>query len=115
MVINLQVLYIKNLHRKASQDDLHAIFGHWQDGSWPKLTLLTGRMGGQAFANFQSEFMQPDAVLALVPHVTAGVSAASDALAEVNGYLVKDKPLIISYGNSQQPPATSTPCTSVPL
>ena len=58
LLVALQVLYIKNLHRKASLDDLCAIFGHWQAGTWPKLRLLTGRMGGQAFAHFQGELIQ---------------------------------------------------------
>ncbi|CAI7996090.1 RNA-binding protein 41 [Geodia barretti] len=77
------VLYIKNIHRKTTLDDLSAIFGHWQDGVWPKIRLLTGRLGGQAFAEFQD------------------VGVASEALEAVNGYVVREKPLVISYGHQQ--------------
>jgi hypothetical protein len=77
------VLYIKNIHRKTSLDDLSAIFGHWQDGVWPKIRLLTGRLGGQAFAEFKD------------------VGVASEALEAVNGYVVREKPLVISYGHQQ--------------
>lgn len=55
VLITPQVLYIKNLHRKVTLDDLQAIFGHWREGPWPELRLLTGKMGGQAFAHFQGQ------------------------------------------------------------
>ena len=54
----MQVLYIKNLHPKASEDDLQAVFGLFrQEGSeWPKIRLMTGRMRGQAFIEFDCEY-----------------------------------------------------------
>ncbi len=45
--IVLQVLYLKNLHSKVSADDLRALFG-----GGPQIRLLTGRMRGQAFLEF---------------------------------------------------------------
>ena len=51
------VLYLKNLHPKVTEDDLHAIFGHHQSqtGEKLKIRLLTGRMKGQAFVEFPSK------------------------------------------------------------
>ena len=53
------VLYLKNLHPKVTEDDLHAIFGHHQSQASEKLKirLLTGRMKGQAFVEFPSKNM----------------------------------------------------------
>ena len=53
-----QMLYIKNLHPKASVNDLLAIFGlfHREDSEWPKIRLMTGRMRGQAFVEFDCKF-----------------------------------------------------------
>lgn len=50
-------LYLKNLHHKISEEDLMAVFGHYQTQCNGKLTfrLLTGRMKGQAFVEFPSE------------------------------------------------------------
>ncbi|XP_064404701.1 RNA-binding protein 41-like isoform X2 [Halichondria panicea] len=42
-----KVLYLKNLHSKVSADDLRALFG-----GGPQIRLLTGRMRGQAFLEF---------------------------------------------------------------
>lgn len=51
------VLYLKNLHPKVTEEDLHAIFGHHQSQTSEKLKfrLLTGKMKGQAFVEFPSK------------------------------------------------------------
>lgn len=56
---DLQVLYVKNLHPKVSTDDLRAVFGHFysrgggeEQEEWPKVKVMTGRMKGQAFVEF---------------------------------------------------------------
>lgn len=56
---DLQVLYVKNLHPKVSADDLRAVFGHFysrgggeEQEEWPKVKVMTGRMKGQAFVEF---------------------------------------------------------------
>jgi len=48
------ILYLKNLHHKVTEDDLCAVFGHHQSQTSEKLKirLLTGRMKGQAFVQF---------------------------------------------------------------
>ena len=54
------ILYLKNLHPKVSEQDLQAIFGHHQSQTTEKLKyrLLTGRMKGQAFVEFPSKRFQ---------------------------------------------------------
>ena len=51
------ILHLKNLHHKVTEDDLHAVFGHHQSKTSEKLKirLLTGRMKGQAFVKFPSK------------------------------------------------------------
>lgn len=54
------ILYLKNLHPKVTEEDLQAIFGHHQSQTNKKLNyrLLTGRMKGQAFVEFPSKRFQ---------------------------------------------------------
>lgn len=57
--VSLQVLYLKNLHPKVSEDDLAAVFGHFRarDGC-PRVRVLIGRMRGQAFVEFDGKETQ---------------------------------------------------------
>ncbi|XP_065884378.1 RNA-binding protein 41-like isoform X2 [Dysidea avara] len=76
-------LYLKNLHHKVTEEDLMAVFGHYQTQSDGKLTfrLLTGRMKGQAFVKFPT------------------VQLATEALQLIHGYVMRERPVIISYGH----------------
>ena len=49
---------MKNLHHKVSEKDLFALFGQFQgDGEDPVIIrLMKGKMKGQAFVEFHSEF-----------------------------------------------------------
>lgn len=51
------ILYLKNLHPKVTEEDLQAIFGHHQSQTSEKLKfrILTGKMKGQAFVEFPSK------------------------------------------------------------
>ena len=70
-----QVLFLKNLHHKVTEDDLLAVFGCCEglergggqgdrgerggDGSWMlpcSVRVMSGKMKGQAFIEFHSEF-----------------------------------------------------------
>lgn len=62
-----QVLFLKNLHHKVTEDDLLAVFGccvEQEEGSgggdgcqtWSRVRVMSGRMKGQAFIEFHSEF-----------------------------------------------------------
>ena len=56
---NIQILYIKNLNDRVSENDLMSVFGRYcvDDGKGVNIKLMkTGRMRGQAFIGFQSEF-----------------------------------------------------------
>ena len=65
--VSLQVLYLKNLHPKVSEDDLAAVFGHFRvrDGC-PRVRVLAGRMRGQAFVEFDGKGTCRDAVFSVV-------------------------------------------------
>lgn len=71
-------------------------------GAIPKVKLLSGRMRGQAFVEFDSRFMQRlEGRKGPMPFFLShtGVESASRAIKLVNGYLFQDKPLVISYGH----------------
>ncbi|CAL1526803.1 unnamed protein product [Lymnaea stagnalis] len=77
-----KIVYVKNLHNKVTERDLVSLFGSFQSVHKSKLVfkLLSGRMKGQAFITFPDE-------------VTAG-----EAIKLVNGYKLKDKPVIATFG-----------------
>lgn len=77
-----KILYLKNLSNKVHQQDLESIFNKFlpEGADIIEYRVLTGRMRGQAFITF------PD------------TNSASRALEHVNGYLLKDRPIIIQYG-----------------
>ncbi|KAL5012288.1 hypothetical protein ScPMuIL_010839 [Solemya velum] len=76
------VLYLKNLAAKVSEEDLVALFSRFQKDGDPNIIyrLLSGRMKGQAFVTFDN------------------CETATEALKLVNGYQLKGKPIIIQYG-----------------
>lgn len=76
------VLYLKNLSNKVTEEDLVSLFIRFEDEKGPKLIfrLMTGRMKGQAFITFKD------------------LDVAKKALELANGYNLKGKPLIIQYG-----------------
>ncbi|XP_061358304.1 U11/U12 small nuclear ribonucleoprotein 65 kDa protein isoform X2 [Gastrolobium bilobum] len=82
------VLYIKNLAKDVIADDFYFIFGSLfgsieaaKSGLQVKL-MQEGRMRGQAFLTFPS------------------IELAHHALNLVNGYVLKDKPMIIQFGRN---------------
>ena len=82
-------LYIKNLHKKVTEKDLHHIYGLFIDRDNDEhlkmfdVRLMTqGRMKGQAFIKL------PD------------VNAASRAVQLTNGYQLFGKPIIVSFARS---------------
>ncbi|MPC28285.1 RNA-binding protein 40 [Portunus trituberculatus] len=80
-------LYIKNLAKTTTEEDLKFIFGRyvfWQNEEEAKqfsISLMKeGRMKGQAFITFPKK------------------EQASEALEDVNGYILNDKPMVIAFG-----------------
>eukprot|EP00250_Pteridium_aquilinum_P011276 c19958_g1_i1 orf=1448-2662(+) len=81
------VLYIKNLAKDVTQDDLYFIFGAVFANSEFRSQLVVklmqeGRMRGQAFVTFPS------------------IDLAEDALNIVHGYVLKGKPMVVQFGRN---------------
>ncbi|KAG0616977.1 hypothetical protein M758_5G156600 [Ceratodon purpureus] len=89
-------LYIKNLAPDVAEPDLVGIFGRFEISREPKLIyrlMQRGRMKDQAFVTF------------------ADVETARNALKLANGYILKEKPLVIEFARGAKPP-TSVPAES---
>ncbi|XP_052792666.1 RNA-binding protein 41-like [Mya arenaria] len=79
------VLFVKNLSPRATEEDLASLFVGFQTQPCSIVfKLLTGKMKGQAFVTFQD------------------TETATKALDLVHGYMFKEKPVIIQYGKKQQ-------------
>lgn len=78
-----KVLFVKNLDSKVTEDDLKAIFFTDSVKPHPRIRLLTGRMHGQAFVEFSD------------------LQSAVQSLETVNGYKIRGRPIVISYGRKQ--------------
>eukprot|EP00741_Cyanophora_paradoxa_P012651 tig00020614_g12222.t1 len=77
-----KVLYIKNLAPRTSEEELQSLFSRFdnRDGSFNIRLMKEGRMKGQAFVSFKS------------------TEIATQALEDTHGYLLHERPLVISYG-----------------
>lgn len=82
-------LYIKNLSRQVTERDLHYIYRRYlisdselEDSMFNVQLMKEGRMKGQAFITLQN------------------VKQAEAALKETNGYILKDKPLVVQFARS---------------
>lgn len=81
-------LYIKNLSKDTTEEDLRFIFGRFfptdQDVESNMITQLMtkGRMRGQAFITFPT------------------IEVAQQALKAVHGFVVNEKPMIIQFGKT---------------
>ncbi|KAJ9576995.1 hypothetical protein L9F63_006432 [Diploptera punctata] len=82
-------LYIKNLSKQVTERDLHYIYRRYliseeeMGGTMFNVQLMKeGRMKGQAFITLQN------------------VKQAEAALKETNGYILKDKPLVVQFARS---------------
>ncbi|XP_065051157.1 RNA-binding protein 41-like [Rhopilema esculentum] len=75
-------LYIKNLPRNTTKEDLAELFVRFESLESPVMEyrIMDGRMKGQAFVQFKD------------------VETSRRALEFANGYIMKGKPIIICYG-----------------
>jgi len=75
-------LYLKNLPRDTTKEDLASIFVRYETMNMPRMEyrVMEGRMRGQAFITFPDELK------------------AAEALKFANGYILNGKPIIISFG-----------------
>lgn len=71
----------------------------------PYIRVMTGRMRGQAFVECSCKDITNNEVLwcnFLMHKNILGVEHAVTALKAVNGFLIKEKPVVISYGIHEQ-------------
>ncbi|XP_072430998.1 RNA-binding region-containing protein 3 isoform X3 [Chiloscyllium punctatum] len=85
-------LYVKNLSKQVEEKDLKFIFGRYVDFSsqternmFDIRLMKEGRMKGQAFIGLPNE------------------KAAAKALKEVNGFELKEKPMVVQFARSARP------------
>lgn len=80
-----KVLYVKNLDKQITPEDLVSIFVQFQEEGKDKIgfKLMSGKMKGQAFITFHDE------------------QTATAALEVVHGYMYNNKPIIIQYGKAK--------------
>ncbi|XP_050074846.1 RNA-binding region-containing protein 3 [Anopheles maculipalpis] len=89
-------LYIKNLSKQVTEQDLVAVFSAFFPDKLLRAIdvrlMKTGRMKGQAFVTFvaaeDSEELSDSGVFK---------ACIEKALTTVNGYILKDKPIVVSY------------------
>ncbi|CAD5118334.1 unnamed protein product [Dimorphilus gyrociliatus] len=82
-------LYVKNLSKRVTEDDLRSIYGGFVDwnneiekNAFDIRLMQSGRMKGQAFISFSSE------------------NLASEALSLTNAVLLFDKPIVVSFART---------------
>ncbi|RUS87716.1 hypothetical protein EGW08_004557 [Elysia chlorotica] len=82
-------LYIKNLAKQVTEEDIHWVFGRYVDWDDPTekfrfdiRLMKEGRMKGQAFVALPSE------------------EAASLALRDTNGLLLREKPMVVQFART---------------
>lgn len=80
-------LYIKNLAKSVEEDDLLRIYRRYHNAVDTKL-MRTGRMKGQAFITFNFPIMEE----------SLNVEIMAKALNETNGFILKDKVMVVMYG-----------------
>ncbi|XP_058065862.1 RNA-binding region-containing protein 3-like [Anopheles bellator] len=90
-------LYIKNLSKHVTEQDLKKIFDLFFEQDVLRVVdvklMKTGRMKGQAFVSFVSVSAdKADELKKIVANV----------LSVTNGYILKDKPMVISYAKSSK-------------
>lgn len=82
-------LYIKNLSKTATEQDVHRIYRRYieniseeEQNGFDVRVMQEGRMKGQAFVTFPS------------------VAIAETALHETNGYLLKERPMVVQFARA---------------
>ncbi|XP_053961912.1 uncharacterized protein LOC128865679 isoform X2 [Anastrepha ludens] len=80
-------LYIKNLAKDVSEEDLKQLYARYVAAEHLEVKVMQqGRMKGQAFVTFNS-LSEVDAA-----------AVVSKALAETNGFVLRQKPMVVCYG-----------------
>lgn len=92
-------LYIKNIAKEVTDDDLKSVFHRYlnenfADGSNVRTIdirlMTTGRMKGQAFVTFSGPYLDGDGYIDIVER----------ARRDTNGLILKSKAIVVSYGKA---------------
>ncbi|XP_054713795.1 RNA-binding protein 41-like [Uloborus diversus] len=77
-----KTLYLKNLHPKITAHELRSVFSSFEEENKSPINykICSGRMKGQAFVHFND------------------VKVSEKALHYANGYMLREKPIIIEFG-----------------
>lgn len=98
-------LYIKNIAKEVTEDDLRAIYNRYLEkncngkGNIRSIDIrlmTTGRMRGQCFVTFDGPYLNFDEAAE-----TSAFFMVEKALRETNGLIVKNKPLVVVYGKGK--------------
>lgn len=100
-------LYIKNIAKDVTEDDLKAIYSRYLEGNCGgqgnirsiDIRLMTsGRMKGQAFVTFDGPYLNCDVDDEETMNLPNKYQMIEKARCETNGLIVKTKPLVVVYG-----------------
>lgn len=99
-------LYIKNLAKTVTEEDLKRLyFRYFEENSDDIISIKlmqSGRMKGQAFITFKLQIDETDDDLDEDKvKVEYNRKLIKKALSETNGYILKDKPMVVLYGKKQ--------------
>lgn len=103
-------LYIKNIGKDVTVDDLHAIYDRYLetncngDGAIRSIDvrlMTSGRMKGQAFVTFDGPYLNCDVDEELTSDLAHKYWMVERAIRETNGFILKGKPLVVQYGKSK--------------
>lgn len=99
-------LYIKNIAKEVTEDDLKAIFHRYLEENCNGVgnvrsidirLMQTGRMKGQAFITFTGPYLECDDNV----DDSQKYQIIARALRETNGLIVKNKVLVVTYGKKK--------------
>lgn len=103
-------LYIKNIAKEVTEDDLKAIYYRYLEkncdgigniGSIDIRLMKTGRMKGQAFITFSGPYLDIDDSTGSESDNKRKYQMVEKALLETNGYILKNKVLVVMYGKKK--------------
>lgn len=104
-------LYIKNIAKNVTNDDLKAIYDRYLEvncggcGNIRSIDIrymTSGRMKGQAFITFDGPYLNCDDVDNETPsNLSNKYQMIERALRETNGLILKGKPLVVVYGKKK--------------
>lgn len=87
-------LYIKNISKDVVEEDMRRIFHYFIKHKTEEIKIVllkNGRMKGQAFVTFYTPYNEED--------IEKGIETmAEKALRMTNGFILKDKPLVVMFG-----------------